>query len=113
MQELSEDDPEVKKDAKVGGVLTDGDAIQVDQLLERFSSWHSLKKFVAWFLRYKTNLRKFCVPNKEKSVKPIVKSVVEPISVPEMREAERSIVKYFKRSTSTRRLNASREIKIL
>ena len=51
MQELSEEDPEVKKDAKVGGVLTDDDAIQVDQLLERFSSWHSLKKFVAWFLR--------------------------------------------------------------
>ena len=35
----------------IGGVLTDGDAVQVDQLLERFSSWHSLKKFVAWFLR--------------------------------------------------------------
>ena len=35
---LSEDDPEVKKDAKVGGVLSDGDAIPVDQLLERFSS---------------------------------------------------------------------------
>ena len=51
MQELSEEDPEVKKDAKVGGVLSDDDAIQVDQLLERFSSWHSLKKFVAWFLR--------------------------------------------------------------
>ena len=32
MQELSEEDPEVKKDAKVGGVLTDDDAIQVDQL---------------------------------------------------------------------------------
>ena len=44
---LSHDDPIVKKDAKVGGVLTDGDAIQVDQLLDRFSSWHSLKKFVA------------------------------------------------------------------
>ena len=41
------DDPKVKKDAKVGGVLTDGDAIQVDWLLDRFSSWHSLKMFVA------------------------------------------------------------------
>ena len=51
VEEPSEDDPEVKKDTKVGDVLTDGDAIQVDQLLERFSSWHSLKKFVAWFLR--------------------------------------------------------------
>ena len=77
VEEFSEDDPEVKKDAKVGGVLTDGDAIQVDQLLVRFSSWHSLKTFVAWFLRYKTNLRKFCVRDKEKPVKPVVKSVVE------------------------------------
>ena len=51
VEELSEDDPKDKKDAKVGGVLTDGDAVQVDQLLERFSSWHSHKKFVAWFLR--------------------------------------------------------------
>ena len=94
VEELSEDDPEVKKDAKVGGLLTDCGAIQVDQLLERFSSWHSLKKFVAWFLRYKTSLRKFCVRDKEKSVIPAVRSSIELISVPEMREAERSIVKY-------------------
>ena len=42
VEQLSEDDPKAKKDAKVSGVLTDGDAIQVDQLLDRFSSWHSL-----------------------------------------------------------------------
>ena len=88
MEKLSEDDPEGKKDAKVDGVLTDGDAVEVDQLLERFSSWHSLKKFVAWFLRYKTSLRKFCVRDKEKPVISAVKSSIEPISVPEMREAE-------------------------
>ena len=32
VEELCEDDPEVKKDAKLGGVLTVGNAIQVDQL---------------------------------------------------------------------------------
>lgn len=42
VEELSQDDPKVKKDANIGGVLTDGDAIQVDQFLDRFSSWHSL-----------------------------------------------------------------------
>ena len=47
VEQLSQGDPKVKKDAKVGGVLTEGDAIQVDQLLDRFSSWHSLKMFVA------------------------------------------------------------------
>ena len=30
VEELSEDDPEVKKDGKVGGVLTDGGAIPID-----------------------------------------------------------------------------------
>ena len=75
-----------KKDAKVGAVFTDGDAIQVDQLLDRFSSWHSLKKFVAYILRYKTSLCKFCVRDKEKPVKPVAKSVIEPIRVPEVRE---------------------------
>ena len=85
LEELSEKDPEVKKDAKASGVLADGDAIQVDQLLEIFSSWHSLKKFVAWFLRCKTSLRKFCARDKETPVIPAVKSSIEPISVPEMR----------------------------
>ena len=88
VEELSEEDREVKKDAKVGGVLTDGDSIQVDQLLEKFSSWHSLKKFVAWFL----SLCKFCARDKEKPVISAMKSSIEPISVPEMREAERSIM---------------------
>ena len=86
MEQLSQEDPKVKKDAKVGAVFTDGDAIQVDQLLDRFSSWHSLKKFVAYILRYKTSLCKFCVRDKEKPVKPVVKSVIEPIRVPEVRE---------------------------
>ena len=40
---------------------------------------------------------------------PAVKSSIEPISVPEMKEAVRSIVKY----TSRRRLKAAREIRIL
>ena len=87
VEQLSQDDPKVKKDAKVGAVFTDGDAIQVDQLLDRFSSWHSLEKFVAYILRYKTSLCKFCVRDKEKPVKPAVKSVIE-------RERERGGTKH-------------------
>ena len=45
-------------------------------------------------LRFETSLRKFCARDKEKPVIAAVKSSVEPISVPEMREAEWSIVKY-------------------
>ena len=45
-------------------------------------------------LRFKTSLHKFFARDKEKPVIAAVKSSVEPISVPEMREAERSIVNY-------------------
>ena len=44
--------------------------------------------------------------DKEKPVKPVVKSNIEPISVPEMREAGRILLIMFGRSTSRRRLNA-------
>ena len=37
--------------------------------------------------------------DKEKPVKPVVESNIEPISEPEMREAERSIVKYVQRKS--------------
>ena len=94
-------------------VLADGAAIHVDHLLERFSSWHSLKKLDAWILRYKASLCAFCVRDKKKPVKPVVKSVIEPISVLEMREAKRSIVSMFRKSTSRRRLNALRDIRML
>ena len=39
-------------------------------------------------LRYKTSLHKFCARDKEKPVIAAVKSSIEPISVPEMRESE-------------------------
>ena len=45
-------------------------------------------------LRYKTSLHKFCARDKEKPVIAAVKSSIEPISVPEMRESEWGIVKY-------------------
>ena len=45
-------------------------------------------------LRYKTSLHKFCARDNEKPVIAAVKSSIEPISVPEMREAEWSIINY-------------------
>ena len=45
-------------------------------------------------LRFKTSLHKFCARDKEKPVIAAVKSSIESISVPEMREAEWSIINY-------------------
>ena len=45
-------------------------------------------------LGFKTSLHKFCARDKEKPVIAAVKSSIESISVPEMREAEWSIINY-------------------
>ena len=58
VEELSSDDPEVKKTTLVGAVCKKEATVEIDEVFKRFSSWHDLKKFVAWILRFKTNLRK-------------------------------------------------------
>lgn len=60
VEELSSDDPEVKKTTLVGAVCKKEATVEIDEVFKRFSSWHDLKKFVAWILRFKTNLRKMC-----------------------------------------------------
>lgn len=93
-EDLSDDDPEVKKTAMVGAVLTKDATVEMDKVFERFSSWHNLKKFVAWMLRYKANLRKPCPQVQTKPVKQTGKPTIQPITVTEMCGAERAIIKY-------------------
>jgi len=47
--------PEVKKATFVSP--SHSAIVEIDKLFDRFSSWFQLKKFVAWMLRYKSQLR--------------------------------------------------------
>lgn len=94
VEKLSSDDLEVKKTTLVGAVCKKEATVEIDEVFKRLSSWHDLKKFVAWILRFKTNLRKACCqaisePAKQKGNQPI-----QPIPTVEMRDAELSIIKH-------------------
>ena len=54
---VSDGDPEGRKEAKTCTTAVEAAAAETDRILERFSSWQKLKKFIAWTLRYRKNLR--------------------------------------------------------
>ncbi|KAL1246957.1 hypothetical protein QQF64_034301 [Cirrhinus molitorella] len=66
---LSQDDPEVKRNTMVFSVVINRMEKEnpTNQLLEHFSSWHKLKKAVAWYLKLKHTLRALRAKRKELS----------------------------------------------
>lgn len=93
VEKISSDDPEVKKTTSVGAVHAKEATVKIDEVFNRFSSWHDLKKFVAWILRFKTNLRKACRQAFREPVKQKGSQPIQPISTIEMKDAEQSIIK--------------------
>ena len=55
--QMQDNDPEIKRESQAFFSLTDAGTNCVNQLLEYFSSWYRLKKFVAWILRYREKLK--------------------------------------------------------
>ena len=97
LDKISEEDPEIKKEAKAGGAFRNQDPELVEEMMRRFSSWHKLKKFIAWILRYKENLRSAGDHLKNPKVDQRKIKSVRPITVKEMQVAEREILKYVQR----------------
>ena len=50
---IADDDLEVKREATVNTIITQGSPTATDQLLSYFSDWRRLKVAVAWFLKWK------------------------------------------------------------
>ena len=85
---------EVKETISVSVVHTKEAAVRMDEVFNKFSSWHDLKKFVARILRFKTNLRKACCPAFREPVNQKGSQLIQPLSTTEMKDAEQSIIKY-------------------
>lgn len=68
--------------------------VEIDELFNRFSSWFQLKKFVAWTLQYKSQLR-CAVAKRKRSETKLFHSEreIRPLDVKEMEDAEEAIVK--------------------
>ena len=81
-QQILEDDPEVKK-AKVYHTETIDRRSGINQMFERRSSWLSLKKDIAWLIRFKNWIMK--------------NAKTGPLSVEETENAEIAIVRYIQK----------------
>ena len=87
---LEDTDPEIKRD-KTSCAVVVTERKSVCDLFENFSSWHRLKKFFSWMLKFKCNLQK-ASKNQNKFSKKDTFSL-NPVSVEEMRMSEIEILK--------------------
>lgn len=79
---------------------TSATSFDIMKVFQQFSSWYSLKKFVAWMLRFKGRLRWAAAKRKQGQELQFPKeNKISPIDVDELREAERAIVKLVQRQT--------------
>ena len=86
-----DDDPEVRRESQAFAADSDTEVITLEQVFERFSSWLRLKIFIAWTLRYRENLRD-AVNRRKAGKEPQMNEIINPISVEEIKRAEREIV---------------------
>ena len=95
--EIPSDGIEVKKEVITCASVNGGVNSPIDPILEWFSSWNRLKKFVAWMLRYQRNLREAYSSRKKNELRNCSGQNIKPITVDEMRIAEREVLKYVHR----------------
>lgn len=91
-------DPEIKREVQAFTTATNTDE-SFDVMFERFSSWERLKRFIAWLLRYRKNLRTASMKRKSELICRRNESSLVPISVGEMIKAEREIVRHVQRNS--------------
>ena len=91
---LQDEDPEVKTVYKVFHASASESAHPLVEYFRRASSWHRLKKSVAWFLRYRGNLQRSSKGGKSRElIHPIPMLSLPPITVSELKIAELEILR--------------------
>ena len=88
---VAENNPEIKREPQVFSTNAEA-GLTLGQLFRCFSQWDRLKKFVAWILRYRANLRRAVVCCKSGPMPLNNAARIEPMTVEEMNKAEREIL---------------------
>ena len=97
---IEDDDPEVKREAKSCTTRIDIATNALNRIFERTSSSYRLKKFVAWMMRCKEQLKKQHTKRKKgQSTIPQHGNELIPLSVEEMDIAEKEIPKNVQRES--------------
>ena len=95
---ISCEDPEVKPDVKTSMASMSESVFPLVEYFQQISSWHRLKKSVAWFLRYRDILRRLTRRRKVgQSTEFIPNKDLQFITVEEMKIAELAILKNVQR----------------
>ena len=94
--QVSDQDPEIKNSSASAASESNGKK-DLYVIFEKFSGWTRLKRVISWLLRYKRNLLSAHRLRKEGKAIPNTKSAKQlpPLTVDEMREAEREILHYI------------------
>lgn len=64
-REVKEDNTDIKKEKKSFPATSTVEYDPLDRMVQSYSSWHRLKKVMAWILRYRSNLLHECHRRKE------------------------------------------------
>ena len=109
-----DDNPEIKKESQAFLSLSNAGVNYINQLLEYFSSWSRLKKFVAWILRYREKLKQSSKRRKEGLA--LVQESPEdrtynPLSVNEIDRAEKEILRFVQQQSFEEELSRLEEQK--
>ena len=91
-QEIKDEDVEEVKTSFAS--LTNLPSRDIVKIFERFSSWFSLLRFVAWMLRFKTRLRNAVAKRKQgKTLQNCAGEKTSPLQVHEIEDAKKVVIK--------------------
>jgi len=95
LTQVSDDDPEVKRERQVRLVQGNSDDV-INSMFNRYSSWHRLKIAIAWLLRYK----RFLVNNyRQRSIETTSELINGAITTQELTTAKHEIIRYTQRQS--------------
>ena len=108
--EVSPADPEVKSTTEVYSQSTEIRVEPTNKIFERFSSWYGLKKFVTWLLCYRDNLRSAVEQCRSGYSAVTKKTKTVPITLDELQNAEKEIVRHVQEESFEEELAILRKI---
>jgi len=82
----------------------------MNKIFERFSSWYGLKRFIAWILRYRDNLRSAVEQRRSGYTAVTKKTKIAPITLDELRNAEKEIVRHVQEESFEKELAILRKV---
>lgn len=111
-QELSVDDPEVKRDVQTYSQTSSREHTEdvLSRLIQRFSSWVMLRKAFAWLLRFKEWLVRNHRVRSANSCASISQSARRELSVHEVQVAEKEIIRHVQKLSFSDVVEALKEV---